>query len=76
MAINKEKNVTLQITFPKEDAEHLQVLKDALEENGIHVSKSQILLKTFQDYLKILCMNQETEVIAQKLNNKEDKKKC
>ena len=72
MAINKDKNIALQITFPKEDAEHLEVLRQTLEEHGIHVSKSQILLKCFQDYLKILCMNQETEIIAQKLNNKEE----
>lgn len=57
MAINKIKNVTLQITFPKEDAEHLDVLKKALNENGFKVSKSDILLTAFRDYLNILLLN-------------------
>lgn len=54
MAINKERNVLIQVTFPKEDAEQLNVLQKAFESNGIKVTKSVILLQAFRDYLKIL----------------------
>lgn len=52
--INKKKNVMLQITFPKDDAKHLETLKNAFEKEGIKVSKSDILLQAFRDYLKII----------------------
>lgn len=70
MAINKEKNSLIQITFPKEDAEQLETLKKAFNENGIKVSKSDILLRAFRDYLRILIMStaqpkeQEDEEVA------------
>lgn len=54
MAINKTKNVNIQITFPKEDAEQLETLKKAFHKNGIKVSKSDILVKAFREYLKAL----------------------
>lgn len=52
--INKQKNVSIQITFPKEYAEKLETLKRAFEKENINVSKSEILLQAFIDYLKIL----------------------
>ena len=42
------------ITFPKQDAEQLEVLKSAFEKTGIKVSKSEILVQAFHTYLKIL----------------------
>lgn len=54
MAINKEKNVGLQITFPKEDAEHLETLKIAFNEKGVKCTKSDILLQAFRDYVGTL----------------------
>ncbi len=59
--INKEKNVTIQVTFPKEDAEHLEVLKTALNNNGFKVSKSDILVQAFRDYLNILLLNSDNK---------------
>lgn len=56
MAINKNKNDLIQVTFPKEDAQHLQTLKDAYEKEGIKVTKSQILLHAFREYIKLLIM--------------------
>lgn len=56
MAINKEKNVTVQVTFPKEDAEQLEALKQAFQNNGIKVSKSDILVRALRDYIRILVM--------------------
>lgn len=52
--INKEKNVMIQVTFPKEDAEQLDTLKKAYHNNGIKVSKSDILVHALREYIKIL----------------------
>ena len=54
MAINKTKNKTIQITFPKEDAENLETFQKALENNGIRKTKSDILLEAFNFMLKFL----------------------
>ena len=54
--INKEKNVTLQITMSKEDASQLETLRLAFAENGIKVSKSEILTQALHQYIKILVM--------------------
>ena len=56
MAINKKKNVMIQVTFPKRDAEQLDVMQKAFENNGIKVTKSDILLRAFRDYLRILVL--------------------
>ena len=56
MAINKEKNVTIQVTFPKEDAEQLEALKNAFNKNNIKVTKSDILVHALREYIKILVM--------------------
>ena len=54
MAINKEKNVMIQVTFPKEDAEQLETLKKAFNNEGNKVSKSEILVKALREYIKML----------------------
>ena len=54
MAINKDKNVLLQITMPKEDHEQLVKLQNAFNNNGIKVSKSEILVNAFRQYIKFL----------------------
>ena len=69
MAINKEKNVTIQITFPKEDAKQLDELVKAYENNRIKTSRSAILLVAFRDYLRRLVM------IGQSLGKKKAQKK-
>lgn len=56
MAINKERNVLIQVTFPKDDAGQLETLRLAFAENGIKVSKSEILLQALRQYIKILVM--------------------
>lgn len=74
--INKEKNVMLQITLPKEDAEQLQTLKEVLNKHGIKVSKSDILLRALRDYIRILVMSQaepkEQEDKAEEPQGEED----
>lgn len=74
--INKEKNVILQITFPKELAEQLETTRLAFAENGIKVSKSEILIHSFQAYLKLLVMageqNQKHEEVAEPQGDKKD----
>ena len=73
MPINKQKNVSLQITFPKEDAQQLTVLQNAFEKNGIKVRKSDILLRAFRDYVRILIMSTSKPKTTTK-ENKENKK--
>ena len=75
MSINKDKNVSLQITFPKEDAHQLGVLQYAFEKNGLKVNKSDILLRAFRDYVRILVMSSAKPQKAKiKKENKESKK--
>ena len=56
MAINKKKNVMIQVTFPKKDAEQLDVMQKAFKNNEIKVTKSDILLRAFRDYVRIMVM--------------------
>ena len=67
MAINKEKNVPVQVTFPKEDAEQLETLKKAFNNNGIKVSKSDILVKAFREYLRLIVMAGSLEKAEKKV---------
>lgn len=64
--INKNKNVMLQVTFPKEDAEHLKTLQNAFAKDGIKVTKSEILVHSLREYIKAL-------VYASKINEKQKK---
>ena len=54
MAINKQKNVCIQITIPKEDHAELVKLHNAFNKNGIKVSKSEILVNALHQYIRIL----------------------
>ena len=71
MAISK-KNVSVQVTFPKEDAEHLETLKTAFNKEGIKVSKSDILVRAFRDYLEMIIMS--GLILNTEKEAKEDKK--
>ena len=71
MAINKEKNVNLQITFPKEDADQLDTLIVAYANNKIKTTRSEVLLVAFRDYLrKLVMIGQAME--KKKANQKEE----
>lgn len=63
MAINKDKNKLLQITFPKDDAEQLQCVVDSFNTEGVKCTKSDILLTAFRGYVKL--------IVANGLSNKE-----
>ena len=67
MAINKKKNVTIQVTFPKEDAHNLQTLVNAFNKEGIQCSKSKVLLKSFREYLGAI-------ILSSKIKNKQKDK--
>ena len=72
MAINKDRNVCIQITFPKKDAEQLEVLKNAFNDEGIKVSKSDILIKAFREYLKMIVAVGSTEQTNEAKEEKEN----
>lgn len=67
MAINKKKNVLIQVTFPKEDAHYLQTLVEAFNKEGIKVSKSDILVHALREYIKQLVL---ADAIHQKHEDK------
>ena len=69
MAINKNKNINLQVTFPKEDAQQLDTLIVAYSKNKIKTTRSEILLVAFRDYLRKLVM------IGQSMEKKKANKK-
>ncbi len=76
MAINKKKNVMIQVTFPKKDAEQLDVLQKAFVNNGIKLTKSDILLRAFRDYLRILVMaNSQTKKQSKEVEEPQGDKK-
>ena len=68
MAINKDKNVNIQVTFPKEDAKQLDQLVKAYANNKVKTSRSEILVVAFRNYLRRLVM------IGQSLEKKQTKK--
>lgn len=52
MAINKDRNVSLQITIPIQDYENLKELNSQFLNSGIRSSKSEILVQAFREYLR------------------------
>lgn len=74
MAINKKKNVMIQVTFPKEDAEHLETLKKAFNEKGIKVSKSDILVHALREYIKAILWSAEYKEVKAKVEEPQGEK--
>lgn len=54
MAINKDKNVNVQITMPKEDFEILTAMEEAFNAEGIKATKSIILTHALRNYAKVI----------------------
>lgn len=59
MAINKEKNCSLQITISKEEKEQLETIVKAYNKEGVKVSKSDIMRVALKGYVKILVAHGE-----------------
>ena len=57
----------IQVTFPKEDADHLETLKKAFNEDGIKVSKSDILVHALREYIKALVWSAKVEKAEDKV---------
>lgn len=74
MAINKKKNVSVQVTFPKEDAENLKNLVQAYNENGIRCTKSDVLLKSFQEYLRAILLSSKINKAQEKVEEPQGEK--
>ena len=72
--INKEKNVMIQVTFPKEDAEQLETLKKAYHDNGIKVSKSDILVHALREYIKMLVWSANVKKAEDKVEEPQGEK--
>ena len=74
MAINKKKNVAVQVTFPKEDAENLKNLVQAYNENGIRTTKSDILLQSFREYLRAILLSSKIDKAQEKVEEPQGEK--
>lgn len=76
MAINKKKNVAVQVTFPKEDAENLKNLVEAFNKEGVKCTKSDILLQSFREYLRAIILsskiNKQTKKVEEPQGEKTD----
>lgn len=71
MAINKKKNKLIQITFPIEDAEHLETISQAFNKEGVKVTKSEILLASLRMYIRSLVSYSE---LSKKVKEEEPQK--
>ena len=74
MAINKKKNVTIQVTFPKEDAHNLENLVKAFNKEGIKTSKSDILVHSFKEYLRAIIMSSKINKAQEKVEEPQGEK--
>lgn len=74
MAINKKKNVAVQVTFPKEDAKNLKNLVKAYNENGIRCTKSDVLLKSFREYLRAILLSSKINKAQEKVEEPQGEK--
>ena len=74
MAINKKKNVSVQVTFPKEDAENLKNLVQVYNENGIRCTKSDVLLQSFREYLKAILLSSKINKAQEKVEEPQGEK--
>lgn len=77
MAINKEKNVSIQITLSKEDADQLDNLVVAYQKNNIPATRSSVIAHAVNEHIKMLVACSMTKLKAQEKQSnkaKEDKK--
>ena len=74
MAINKKKNVSVQVTFPTDDAENLENLVQAYNENGIRCTKSDVLLQSFREYLKAILLSSKINKAQEKVEEPQGEK--
>ena len=74
MAINKKKNVSIQVTFPKEDATNLNNLVQAFNENEIRCTKSDVLLKSFREYLRAILLSSKINKAQEKVEEPQGEK--
>lgn len=61
MAIDKKNKKLIQITMPKADVEQLDTLVSAFNKEGIPMTRSRVLVKALQEYIKILVAVASTE---------------
>lgn len=74
MAINKKKNVSVQVTFPKDDAKNLENLVQAFNENGVKCTKSDVLLKSFREYLRAILLSSKINKAQEKVEEPQGEK--
>lgn len=73
MAINKEKNVSIQITLSKEDADQLDNLVVAYQKNNIPATRSSVIAHAVNEHIKMLVACSMSKLKAQEKQSKEAK---
>ena len=74
MAINKEKNVAVQVTFPKDDASNLEELVKAFNKEGVKCTKSDVLLHSFREYLRAILLSSKIDKAQEKVEEPQGEK--
>ena len=77
MAINKEKNMSIQITLSKEDVNQLDNLVVAYQKNNIPATRSSVIAHAVKEHIKMLVSCAMGKLKAQEKQSrkaKEDKK--
>ena len=73
MAINKKKKKLIQISIPHEDAEQLETLVQAFNDEGVKVTKSDILVASLRMYIKSLVICDQLSKSKEEEPHKEKK---
>ena len=75
MAINKEKNVSIQITISKEDCEQLDNLVVAYQKNNIPATRSSVIAHAVKEHIKMLVACSMSKLKAQEKQTKAKEEK-
>lgn len=72
MAINKEKNCSLQVTISKQQMEQLNAIVDAYNQEGVKCSKSDVIKASLDLYVKALVANGLASEVEEPQKEKKD----
>lgn len=72
MAINKEKNCSLQVTITKEEMEQIDAICDAYQKEGIKCTRSDVVKASLDLYIKALVANGLASEVEEPQKEKKD----
>ena len=72
MAINKNKNCSLQVTITKEEMEQIDTIVDAYRKEGVRCSRSDIIKASLDLYVKALVAHGIASEVEEPQKEKKD----